>query len=95
MRKIILLKAWNKLEARQTIFTATRLVHERPETKINSKFLVSYCLMKYQNIIGKTRDNYNPVQNIWQKVKGYNKIGQGFKNIISNVRCFLTAIVNV
>ena len=29
--------------------------------------------MKYQNIIGKTRDNYNPVQNIWQKVKRYNK----------------------
>ena len=51
--------------------------------------------MKYQNIIGKTRDNYNPVQNIWQKIKRYNKIGQGFKNIIPNVRCFLTAIVNV
>ena len=51
--------------------------------------------MKYQNIIGKTRDNNNPVQNIWQKVKRYNKIGQGFKNIISNFACFLTAIVNV
>ena len=37
----------------------------------------------------------NSGQNIWQKVKRYNKIGQGFKNIIPNVRCFLTAIVNV
>ena len=36
----------------------------------------------------------NSGQNIWQKVKRYNKIGQGFKNI-SNFACFLTAIVNV
>ena len=41
------------------------------------------------------RNYYNPGQNIWQKVKRYNKIGQGFKNIISNFACFLTAIVNV
>ena len=31
---------------------------------------------------------YNPGQNIWQKVKRYNKTGQGFKNIISNFACF-------
>ena len=39
--------------------------------------------------------NYNPEQNIWQKLKRYNKIGQGFKNIISNFACIWTAIVNV
>ena len=38
---------------------------------------------------------HNPGQNIWQKVKGYEKGGQDFKNIISNFACFLTAIVNV
>ena len=37
----------------------------------------------------------NPGQNIWHKVKRDNKIGQVFKNIISNFACFLTAIVNV
>ena len=39
--------------------------------------------------------SYNPGQNIWHKVKRYNKTGQDFKNIISNFACFLTAIVNV
>ena len=38
---------------------------------------------------------YNPGKNIWHKVKIYNKIGQDFKNMISNFACFLTAIVNV
>ena len=38
---------------------------------------------------------YNPGQNICHKLKRYNKIGQDFKNIISNFACFLTAIVNV
>ena len=37
----------------------------------------------------------NSGQNVWQKVKRYNKIGQGFKNVISNFACFLTVIVNV
>ena len=37
----------------------------------------------------------NPGQNIWCKVKRYNKIGQDFKNLISNFACFLTSIVNV
>ena len=41
------------------------------------------------------KQNYNPGQNIWQKLKRYNKIGQDFKNIISNFACFSTAIVNV
>ena len=31
---------------------------------------------------------YNPGKNIWHKVKIYNKIGQDFKNIISNFACF-------
>ena len=39
--------------------------------------------------------DYNPGQNIWHKVKRYNKIGQDFKNRLSNFACFLTAIVNV
>ena len=30
-----------------------------------------------------------------KKVKKYSKIGQDFKNVISNFACFLTAIVNV
>ena len=30
----------------------------------------------------------NSGQNIWRKVKRYNKIGQGFKNKISNFVCF-------
>ena len=38
---------------------------------------------------------YNPGQNIWHKLKKYIKIGQDFKNVISNFACFLTAIVNV
>ena len=38
---------------------------------------------------------YNSGKNIWHKVKRYNKIGQDFKNTISNFACFLTAIVNV
>ena len=37
----------------------------------------------------------NPSQNIWHKLIKYNKIGQEFKNVISNFACFLTAIVNV
>ena len=38
----------------------------------------------------------NPSQNIWHKLKKYkNKIGEDFKNIISNFACFLTAIFNV
>ena len=39
--------------------------------------------------------SYNPGQNIWHNVKKYSKIGQGFKNILSTFKCFLTAIVNV
>ena len=39
--------------------------------------------------------NYDPSQNIWHKVKKYSKIGQDFKNLISDFACFLTAIVNV
>ena len=42
-----------------------------------------------------TDNSYNPGQNIWHKVKKYGKIGQDFKNVISNFACFLTAIVNV
>ena len=30
----------------------------------------------------------NPGQNIWHKVKRYNKIGQDFKNIIPSFACF-------
>ena len=41
------------------------------------------------------KSDYNHGQNIWHKVNRYNKIGQDFKNIISNFVCFLTAIVNV
>ena len=30
----------------------------------------------------------NPSQNIWQKLKKYNKIGEDFKNVISNFVSF-------
>ena len=39
--------------------------------------------------------DYNPGQNLWHKVKRYNKIGQDFKNIVTNFAWFLTAIVNI
>ena len=38
---------------------------------------------------------YNPGQNTWHKVKKFSKIGQDFKNLLSNFGCFLTAIVKV
>ena len=34
-------------------------------------------------------------KNIWHKLKKYSKIGQGFKNVISNFACFLTAIASI
>ena len=37
----------------------------------------------------------NTCQNMWHKLKKYNKVGQDFKNVISNFACFFTAIVNV
>ena len=37
----------------------------------------------------------NAGQNIWHKVKKSSKIGQDFKNLLSNFACFLTAIVKV
>ena len=37
----------------------------------------------------------NPGQNSWHKVKKSSKIGQDFKNLLSNFACFLTAIVKV
>ena len=37
----------------------------------------------------------NPGQNIWQKVKKSSKIGQGFKNLLSNFACILRAIAKV
>ena len=37
----------------------------------------------------------NPGQNIWNKVKKFSKIGQDFKNLLSNFACFLTVIVKV
>ena len=39
--------------------------------------------------------NYNSSQNISHKLKKYRKIGQDFKNVISNFVCFLAAIVSV
>ena len=38
---------------------------------------------------------YNPGKNIWHKVKKSNKIGQDFKNLLSNFACFMTAIVKI
>ena len=43
----------------------------------------------------KVASSDNPGQNIWHKLKKYDRIGQDFKNVISNFTCFLTAIVNV
>ena len=38
---------------------------------------------------------YNPGQNIWYKVEKSSKNGQDFKSLLSNLACFLTAIVKV
>ena len=38
---------------------------------------------------------YNPGQNIWHKVRKSSKIGQEFRNLLSSLACFLTAIVKV
>ena len=35
---------------------------------------------------------YNPEQNIWNKVKKSSKIGEDWKHLISNFACFLKAI---
>ena len=60
--------------------------------------LLLYEIMKHKdlNYLCKHRKkvNFNPAQNIWHKVRRYNKIGQEFKNI-SNFACFLTAIASV
>ena len=37
----------------------------------------------------------NPGQNVCHKVKKSSKIGQDFKNLLSNFACFLTAIAKV
>ena len=38
---------------------------------------------------------YNPGQTSWEKVKKSSKIGQDFKNLLSNFACFLRAIAKV
>ena len=56
-----------------------------------------WCLRLFKNVSKKVLlyENWNPVQNIWHKVTKYSKIGQDFKNVISDFACFLTAIANV
>ena len=54
------------------------------------------ALVKFiTNIIITASTSHNPSQNIWHKLKKYSKIGQNFKNVISNFACFLTTIANV
>ena len=50
--------------------------------------------MAHESVSVLSLASYNPAQNIWHKVKKYSKIGQDFKNVISNFACFLTAIVS-
>ena len=57
----------------------------------NNEALVKFIT----NIIITASTSHNPSQNIWHKLKKYSKIGQNFKNVISNFACFLTAIANV
>ena len=40
-------------------------------------------------------ENYNPGQNIWNKIEKFNKTGQGKKSSVSIFACFLTAIAKV
>ena len=56
-----------------------------------------WCLRLFKNVSKKVLlyENWNPGQNIWHKVTKYSKIGQDFKNVISDFACFLTAIANV
>ena len=42
-----------------------------------------------------SQDVYNTCQNIWHKVKQSSKIGQHFKNLLSNFARFLTGYVKV
>ena len=37
-------------------------------------------------------NNYNPGQNIWNKIEESSKTGQEKKSVISTFACFLTAI---
>ena len=37
----------------------------------------------------------NPNKNNWQNLKKYSKLGQDFKNLISNLAWFLRAIINI
>ena len=39
--------------------------------------------------------HYNPLQNLWHKVKKSSKLEQDFKNLLHNFACFFTAIVKV
>ena len=39
--------------------------------------------------------NYNPEQNIWNKIEKFSKTGQDKKILISPFACFLTAIAKV
>ena len=54
-----------------------------------------YCHKCCKNIILKLSSDYNPGQNIWNKVKKSSKIGQDYKNVTSNFAYFLTAVVKV
>ena len=47
-------------------------------------------LQRCKSIKNSPQKLYNPGQNSWHKVK---KIGQDYKNLISNFVCFLTAFV--
>ena len=43
----------------------------------------------------KVKRNYNPGQNIWNKIEKFSKIGQGKESFISTFAYFLTAIAEV
>ena len=67
------------------------------------EMLWSYRKYQKNSCVKETQPSYdkkfissdNPSQNIWHKLKKYSKIGQGFKNVISNFESFLTAIDKV
>ena len=48
------------------------------------------CLIKHIKC-----QNYNPGQNIWNKIEKFSKTGQDKKSLISPFACFLTATAKV
>ena len=59
----------------------------------NKLFVACYLQEIYKNIFGFLLAGYDPLQNIWLKVKKSSKFESDFKNLLYNFACFFTVIV--